>query len=292
MDDQGSTVVGNSEAPQQDVPNENTENQNQTETQSDDKGWANAQYEEVIQAKGWNNADDVLQSYTNLEKTIGADKVSLPASDQSILEWDGWSKLGVPEDASEYALAAPEGMGNYDQDLSQEMRSIFHEAKLTPEQAQFVHDKYVERFMGQTDLAQANQTQQIEAWDKEIKDEFGTAFDERISAARTAVREFGGDDLANLMDETGLGNHPVLVKAFVKAGMALGQSGQFKEGNSGSFGITPADAQAQIATMRANPALTDQNHPEYKVMNEKLTRLYEIAYPGDGQNLDVVATVG
>ena len=31
MDDQGSTVVGNSEAPQQDVPNENTENQNQTQ---------------------------------------------------------------------------------------------------------------------------------------------------------------------------------------------------------------------------------------------------------------------
>ena len=268
MADQGSADAGNSEAPTQDVPNETSETQAQDQGQS----WANPQYQEVIQAKGWGSADDVLQSYTNLEKTIGSDKVALPAADQSILEWDGWSALGVPDDAAEYALAAPDGMGNYDQDLSQEMRSVFHQAKLTPEQAQFVHDKYVERFANQSDMAQADQTQQLEAWDKEIRAEYGVAFDERISAARMAVREFGGDDLANLMDETGLGNNPTVIRAFAKAGMALGQAGQFKEGNTGSFGITPADAQAEIASLRANPALTDTNHAEYKVMNEKLKR--------------------
>jgi hypothetical protein len=94
------------------------------------------------------------------------------------------------------------------------------------------------------------------------------------------------------MDETGLGNNPAVIRAFVKAGMQLGQAGQFKEGNSGSFGITPADAQAEIASLRAHPALTDTNHAEYKVMNEKLTKLYELAYPDDGSNLNVVATVG
>ena len=290
MADQGSADAGNSEAPTQDVPNETSETQAQDQGQG--QSWANPQYEEVIQAKGWGSADDVLQSYTNLEKTIGSDKVALPAADQSILEWDGWSALGVPDDPADYSLAAPDGMGNYDQDLSQEMRSVFHEAKLTPEQAQFVHDKYVERFANQSDMAQANQTQQLETWDKEIRAEYGVAFDERISAARMAVREFGGDDLANLMDETGLGNNPTVIRAFAKAGMALGQAGQFKEGNTGSFGITPADAQAEIASLRANPALTDTNHAEYKVMNEKLTRLYELAYPDDGSNQNVVATVG
>ena len=54
-------------------------------------GWADAQYDEVISAKGWSGADDVLKSYVNLEKAVGADKVALPAADSNILEWEGWS---------------------------------------------------------------------------------------------------------------------------------------------------------------------------------------------------------
>ena len=287
MADQESVITGNSEAPTQDVANEAT-----NETQSQGESWADAKYDEVIQAKGWGNADDVLQSYTNLEKTIGVDKVALPSGESDIFEWEGWSALGVPESSEDYSLNAPDGMSNYDGDLSSDMREIFHQAKLTPQQAQFVHDKYVERFMGQADMGQAEQTQQIEAWDKEIRSEYGTAFDERISAARMAVREFGGNDLANLMDETGLGNHPTVVRAFVKAGMQLGTSGQFKDGGSGSFGITPSDAQKQIASIRSNPALMDTNHPEHRVLNEKLTTLYELAYPDDGNSGNVLATVG
>ena len=287
MADQESVITGNSEVPTEDVANEAT-----SETQSQGESWADAKYDEVIQAKGWGNADDVLKSYTNLEKTVGVDKVALPSGESDIFEWEGWSALGVPENSEEYKLAAPDGMGNYDQTLSDDMRQIFHQAKLTPQQAQFVHDKYVERYAGQADLSQAEQSQQIEGWDKEIRGEYGTAYEERIAAARMAVREFGGDDLASLMDETGLGNHPTVVRAFVKAGMQLGQSGQFKDGNSGSFGITPADAQKQIASIRSNPALMDTNHPEHRVLNEKLTTLYELAYPNDGNSSNVIATVG
>jgi len=256
------------------------------------QGWAGAQYDEVIQAKGWSNPDDVLQSYVNLEKAVGADKVALPAADSNIFEWDGWQALGVPDQADAYALAAPEGMGDYDQTLSDDMRQIFHDARLTPQQAQFIHDKYVERYAHQADMSTADNQVQIQAWDREIRQEYGSAYEERIAAARNAVREFGGDNLATLMDETGLGNNPEMIRAFVRIGMQLGQGGQFKEGTQGGFGITPADAQEQIAAIRANPALTDSSHPEYKVLNDKLTRLYELAYPPSSDGSHVVSTVG
>lgn len=37
-------------------------------------------------------------------------------------------------------------------------------------------------------------------------------------------------------------------------------------------------AKEQIANIRANPALMDPAHAEYKVLNEKLTHLTELAY--------------
>lgn len=255
-------------------------------------GWADAQYEEVISAKGWSGADDVLKSYVNLEKAVGADKVALPAADSNILEWEGWSSLGVPKDAADYALAAPEGMAAYDQTLSDDMRSIFHDAKLTPAQAQFVHDKYVERFATEADMAMADENVQIQSWDRELKQEYGSAYEERIAAGRNAVREFGGEELATIMDETGLGNHPDVVRAFVRVGMQLGTSGQFKEGDQTGFGMTPADAQEQIAAIRANPALMDPTHAEHKVLNDKLTRLYELAYPPSEDGSHIVSTIG
>jgi hypothetical protein len=285
-DEAGSADAGNPDAGQGNPVPENND------AAAAPQNWADAQYDEVIAAKGWDGADDVLQSYANLESMVGADKVVLPAADTSILDWEGWGALGVPDDAADYKLAAPDGMANYDENLSNDMRSIFHEAKLTPEQAQFVHDKYVERFGNQVDMNSAAQTQQLESWDKELHQEYGVAFDERIAAARMAVREFGGQELADFMDETGMGSHPLVVRTFVKAGMALGQHGQFKEGSSNSFGVTPADAKAQIAALRANPALMDSKHPEHKVMNEKLTSLYELANPDDGSGSNIVATVG
>jgi len=61
--------------------------------------------------------------------------------------------------------------------------------------------------------------------------------------------------------------------------MALGKGPQFKDAEgSGQFGTTPEMAQEQIAQIRANPALYDESHAEYKLLNEKLTKLNQLAY--------------
>jgi hypothetical protein len=40
-------------------------------------------------------------------------------------------------------------------------------------------------------------------------------------------------------------------------------------------------AKEQIATLRAHPAMYDKSHAEHKLVNEKLTRLNELAYGTD-----------
>jgi len=49
----------------------------------------------------------------------------------------------------------------------------------------------------------------------------GDKFDENISVAVTAVETFGSDGLKQILDETGMGSHPEVVKAFYRAGKFL-----------------------------------------------------------------------
>ena len=46
--------------------------------------WVSADYQEVVDAKGWQSADDVLKSYVNLEKAMGKERLALPEADQDI----------------------------------------------------------------------------------------------------------------------------------------------------------------------------------------------------------------
>ena len=247
-------------------------------------------YKDVIEAKGWQWAGDVLKSYVNLEKQVGADKVDLPTDGTDLAEWEGWSKLGTPEKAEDYQLASPEGFESYNQDLSDWFRSAAHETKLPASTAQGLHDRFVEYQMAQMESAQHQVEDQRVEWEGELQKEYGPAFPQRVEAAKRALREYGSDELGKLLTQTGLGSNPHVVRAFAKIGMTLGSGPQFKEGESaGMFGTTPEMAKEQIAAIRANPAFWDESHPENKPLKEKMNRLSELAHGTDvvAQNVSV-----
>tara|TARA_R100001530_G_scaffold95823_2_gene66672 strand:- start:326 stop:1219 length:894 start_codon:yes stop_codon:yes gene_type:complete len=295
MADDGSVETGNPVAntPEQDAVAA-APDQAAVEVAPGATDWADSEYHDYIAGKGWGSADDVLKSYASLEKVYSSsDKMAAPIDGEDILSWDGWDRLGVPAESSSYSMRIPEGFENgYDQNLAADMRELFHEAKLTPEQAELLHDKFVERAMGTATTQMTNGQAEVDAWDKQLHEKYGNAYDERIAAGRRAVIEFGGEELANWLTETGAGNHPMLVDAFVEAGMKIGETGQFKEGRNANFGITPQDAKDEISALRANPALMDKSHAEYQKLNDRLTQLYEHAYPSDGQGSDIVVTIG
>ena len=41
------------------------------------------------------------------------------------------------------------------------------------------------------------------------------------------------------------------------------------------------NARAEIARIRSHPGLTNKGDPENRVLNDRLTQLYEIAHPAD-----------
>ncbi|HHY2959557.1 peptidase [Enterobacter hormaechei] len=131
-----------------------------------------------------------------------------------------------PEGAPEkYEFTAGEGV-ELDTEALKDFEPVARDLNLTNEQAQKLVDAYPKILAGvQQRQAEAWQ-KQTEGWaetvkaDKEIGGDKLTA---NLSAAQRALEQFGDPELKEYLDSTGLGNHPALVKAFIKVGKAMSE---------------------------------------------------------------------
>lgn len=244
----------------------------------------------LVAAKGWKTPADALTGYANLEKVVGAEKLPLPPKDatgnRDWSKWDGWNALGRPESPDKYDIAdvqIPEGV-QLDDKAKQGFLAEAHKHGLTNAQAKALLGWYggytAEAMKGVNDFAT---TQAAEA-EAALKKEWGTAYDAKMDMANRAVKQFGGESLVKALEETGLGRHPEMVKAFAKVGEAIAEDGDLP-GSKSSVALTPADALAQINAMHGDEnmmkILRDKNHPEYAAIVAKRDRLYAAAYPDE-----------
>ncbi len=129
---------------------------------------------------------------------------------------------GAPE---KYEFKPAEGQ-ELDSAALKDFEPVARDLNLTNEQAQKLVDAYPKILAGvQQRQAEAWQ-KQTEGWaeavkaDKEIGGDKLTA---NLSAAQRALEQFGDPELKEYLDSTGLGNHPALVKAFIKVGKAMSE---------------------------------------------------------------------
>ncbi|MEW7947494.1 peptidase [Enterobacter hormaechei] len=139
---------------------------------------------------------------------------------------------GAPE---KYEFTAGEGV-ELDTEALKDFEPVARDLNLTNEQAQKLVDAYPKILAGvQQRQAEAWQAQ-TEQWaadvkaDKEIGGDKLTA---NLSAAQRALDLFGTPELKTYLNDTGLGNHPDLVKAFVKIGKAMSEDGMVDGSNQG-----------------------------------------------------------
>ncbi|HCM9308978.1 TPA: peptidase [Enterobacter kobei] len=146
---------------------------------------------------------------------------------------DGDKPADKPDDKEQKQEGAPEkyefkvGEGvELDTEALKDFEPVARDLNLTNEQAQKLVDAYPKILAGvQQRQAEAWQ-KQTEGWaetvkaDKEIGGDKLTA---NLSAAQRALEQFGDPELKEYLDSTGLGNHPALVKAFIKVGKAMSE---------------------------------------------------------------------
>lgn len=140
----------------------------------------------------------------------------------------------VPE---KYEIKAPEGM-KVDQNLLDALSPVFKEIGISNAQAQKLADAYAP-VIKQASEAQHKQAmeafdKQIEDWGKETKAMLGADGSKALAPAARFITQFAGKDapaVKQLLNDTGLGNHPLIVKMLIAAGKSISQD-SFVEGGS------------------------------------------------------------
>lgn len=124
----------------------------------------------------------------------------------------------VPES---YEFAMPEGV-QLDKTAADEFTAIAKELKLDQATAQKVADIGAKMAQRQTEA----HTKLVETWTEAVKSDKeigGDKLAENLGVARKALETFGTPELKDVLNMTGFGNHPEVIKAFYKIGKAISE---------------------------------------------------------------------
>lgn len=130
---------------------------------------------------------------------------------------------GKPDAEPKFELKLPEG-SLLKPEAVERMTARAKELKLTPEQAQAELERESELVKTFVEGEKGKLAEQVKEWvaesskDPEIG---GEAFAKNAEYAKRVVNRFGTDAFKKALNETGLGNHPELVRVFVRIGRAM-----------------------------------------------------------------------
>lgn len=134
---------------------------------------------------------------------------------------EGAKAEGKTEEPVTYEFKTPEGV-ELDSGLADKFKAIASELKLPADGAQKVVDLYASVRQAEAEAF----AKQVSEWgdavkaDKEIG---GDKLPENLAAARKVIDTFGSDEIRSLLDSTGMGNHPEVVRMLVKVGKAISE---------------------------------------------------------------------
>lgn len=229
----------------------------------------------------------LAKSYVHAQRMVGMDKVAIPGKDAKPEDWRAfYSRLGAPEapDKYEFPQYEPKTEGfTIDPEMQTQFAQQAHELGLSKAQAAKLFDWYAQSSDGIAQQALENDMRFQQEAKTQLAKEWGNAYDQNVNFARAAAKEYGGEELINVLEETRLGDHPVILKALAKIGRALAEDPMHTSQSGQNFEMAPAEAQAKIAEKKGDKefmaAYTDQSHPRHKYAVEEMSRLYQAANP-------------
>lgn len=184
-----------------------TESQEQT-TQS----WYPDDYKDVVATKKWKEPVDVLKSYTELEKALGQ-RVKLPTPQSSAEEISAfYAKIGRPENPDGYEIKVPDGIPR-DENIEASLKQAAFESGVPKAAFESLAKKYYDSISQQMEQSRTQ-------GETALKSEWKDKYDANLEVAKRFARE-GGDEFIDFLDKSGLGNNPVVVKAFYNYGTKI-----------------------------------------------------------------------
>lgn len=214
------------------------------------------------------NVTKALKSLANAEKLIG--KRIEEASPEQLQSF--YAKLGVPQDASEYELDAPENLQEY----AGEFKKLAKEAGVSKGAAEKLFKSLQEVNSSENKLKV--EKEKIEVQTAKLAEMFGDKLGEIKKQANKALESFGSDSLKDEIVKQGLGTNPEFIKFLSTIGAKLTDKDVVSE-KPASYVPDKTEIQNKIQAIRSSEeykkALSKPYGAEYKAITEQMTALYQ-----------------
>jgi len=131
-----------------------------------------------------------------------------------------YNKIGRPEAADKYELInpeLPEGM-KIDTELGVSFRDFAHKTGLTQKQAKAAFEFYNNHMVSQFSEMEKARQEAVVKGGEALKTEWGTAFDRNMEVIKRTYERFGNEEFTKFMDDSGMGNIPIVLKTFLEIG--------------------------------------------------------------------------
>jgi hypothetical protein len=253
--------------------------QEQQQQAAPEKGWLDSLPDELKGSDSLKKFKDVpglAKSYVELEKHLGG-TLKMPNDTSKPEEWEAfYNKLGRPEKPEGYGFKAPETLPpgvEWNEDLAKEFSTVAHKYGLTKNQASAM----VEMWQGiVTKQAEGYWTQEkgLASLHKDFKTD--DEINAHVAHVQRGVKELADPDFIELLDTTGLGNDPVMMKFLAKVGKLFDEDTLPDNFQPGEGGMSVDQAKSEIARIR-----NDRTHPYHKGDKEAvayMSKLYESAH--------------
>ena len=192
------------------------------------------------------------------------------------------AKLGRPEKAEGYEFVKPDlpdGM-EWNEGLVKWFGSTAHKLGLSKMQANGIVKAWNDNQFSEAHAAQKTSKQGLDT----LKDSWGDQFDGRVELGLRGVERLLSADEAiqfkSLMDSTGLGDNPLMLKFAHQVGKMLKEDGYIVSSSSGGV-LGSESAKAEIKSIN-----DDLEHPHWNAdapghaeAVERMAQLFKTAYP-------------
>lgn len=240
-----------------------------------------------VAGKGFKTPGDVVTSYRNAEKLIGAapeSVVKIPTGEfnQELFNSQVADKLGRPKEPTGYELTKLVPTGG-DTKFAEAAASKFHQEGLTARQAQNLTKWWNEQAGGMTaattEAQKLKNTQEISS----LKAEWGQAFDSNAALVDKAAASFSMTPAQVEALKTAMG--PKGAMTFLhNIGLKLGVSDTFVAGDTreSNFagGMTTDQAKVAIAELKKDKDFMSRYVKNESEAKAKMSNLMARAYPG------------
>ncbi len=173
-----------------------------------DTAWHSDENAELVTQQGWKDPNDVIRDYSELQKSA-SDRIKMPTDESSPEEISAfYTKIGVPENPDGYEVKIPENIQMDDSTIGK-LKQWAKEANAPKACFETVLKNYLDDLSNQVIQSRVD-------GEKVLKDEWKDDYEPNLELAKRFIANECSDEFKQLLEDTGMGNHPVFAKEYLR----------------------------------------------------------------------------